>query len=107
MEYKLKTTKEDLIKKGFHYNKSMSDDMEVYSLRFPVHKYKKHITLEAELAIVLQTGEVIINVFNYGTNERYFHYYNQEYGKCELLDSINKEISNKLNKIGAKEVKKK
>lgn len=106
MEYKLKTTKDDLYSKGFHYNKLMSDDTDFYSVRFPVHKYKKIPTLECELAVELQTGKIIINVYNYGTNERYIHFYNNEYGICEVLTSINKVIEEYLKKIGAKEVTK-
>lgn len=106
MQYKLKTTKDDLYSKGFHYNKLMSDETDFYSLRFPVHKYKKYITLECELAVELQTGDVVINVFNYGTNERYTPFYNQDYGRYEILNSIYKAIEEQLKKIGAKEVKK-
>ena len=90
MEYKLKTTKDDLYSKGFHYNKLMSDETDVYSLRFPVHKYKKFITLEGEILVELQTGDIAINVFNYGTNEWYSPFYVQDYGRYEILSSINK-----------------
>ena len=106
MEYKLKTTKDDLYGKGFHYNKLMSDETDIYSLRFPVHKYKKYTTLEAEIIVELQSGDVIVNVFNYGTNERYSPFYVQDYGRYEILGSINKAINEQLKRIGAKEVKK-
>ena len=106
MRYKLKTTKDDLYSKGFHYNKLMSDETDIYSLRFPVHRYKKYTTLECELIVELQTGEISINVFNYGTNERYAPFYHLEYGKYEILEVINKNIEEQLKKIGAKEVKK-
>ena len=106
MEYKLKTTKDDLYSKGFHYNKLMSDETDLYSLRFPVHKYKKYTTLEAEVIVELQTGDIVVNVFNFGTNERYSPFYIQEYGRYDILDSINKTIDAQLKKIGAKEVKK-
>jgi hypothetical protein len=106
MRYKLKTTKDDLYSKGFRYNKLMSDETDIYSLRFPVHRYKKYVTLEGELLVELQSGEISINVFNYGTNERYSPFYYQEYGRYEILNPINKTIEDQLKKIGAKEVKK-
>ena len=102
MGYKLKTTKDDLYNKGFHYNKLMSDDTDFYSMRFPVHKYNKHVTLEGEILVELQTGDVIINVYNFGTNDRYTPFYNLDYGKYEILESINKVIEEHLKKIGAK-----
>ena len=52
MGYVLKTTKDDLYSKGFRYNKVMSDDVtDCYSLRFPVHRYKKTIVLECEIIL--------------------------------------------------------
>lgn len=101
MQYKLKTTKDNLYNKGFHYNKSMSDETDFYSMRFPAHKYKKATTLECELTVELQTGNVTINLYNYGTNEIYTPFYNLEYGKFPILDTVNKAIEDKLKKIGA------
>ena len=106
MGYKLKTTKDDLYSKGFRYNKVMSDEVDVYSLRFPVYKYKKYTTLECELDVILQTGEIIINVFNYGTNDGYTPFYCHEYGRTKILDTINSVIKEQLKKIGAEEEKK-
>ena len=106
MGYVLKTTKDDLYSKGFHYNKMMSDDVtDCYSLRFPVHRYKKSITLECELIVELQTGNVIINVFNYGTNDIYAPYYNREYGNYPILDTIDAVIKAQFKKLGVKEKK--
>lgn len=107
MQYKLKTTKGDLYSKGFRYNKLMSDETDFYSIRFPVHKYKRYTTLECEIMVELQTGDITINVFDCGTKEIYTPFYNQEYGKHEILNLINKVIEERLKKIGAKEVNKK
>ena len=104
MQYKLKTTKEDLYSKGFHYNKLMSEETEFYSMRFPVHKYKKITILECEVAVELQTGNITINVFYHGTNEIYTPFYNPEYGIYAILDSVNMAVKDQLKKIGAKEV---
>lgn len=107
MGYKLKLTKDELYSKGFHYNKLMSDDVtDYYSLRFPVLKYKKMTTLECELTVELQTGAVVLNVFNYGTNDIYVPYYNNQYGQYETLDIINAAIKTQMKKFGAKETKK-
>ena len=105
MGYKLKTTKEDLYNKGFRYN-SIASDMETdcYSIRFPVLKYNKNTTLECELTVELQTGNVIINVFNYRTRDQYTPYYYVEYGIYDTLKQIQKEINKYINKLGIKEV---
>ena len=104
--YVLRTNKDDLYSKGFRYNKVMSDDVtDCYSLRFPVHKYKKTTVLECEVTVELQTGRVFTNVFNYGTNDIYVPYYNNEYGKYPILVKINSSIKTQLKKIGAKEKK--
>lgn len=106
MGYVLKTTKDDLYSKGFRYNKLMSDDVtDCYSLRFPVHRYKKSTTLECELLVEFQTGCVITNVFNYGTNDIYAPYYHNEYGNYPILDSINAAIKTQYKKLGVKEKK--
>lgn len=103
MAYKLKTTKDELYHKGFYYNKLMSDEeLDCYSVRFPVLKYNKQTTVECELTVELQTGNVIINVYNYRSNDIYVPYYNNEYGTYETLDTIQKAIDNHLKKLGAK-----
>ena len=104
MGYKLKTTKEDLYNKGFRYNSLMSDmETDCYSIRFPVLKYKKHTTLECELTVELQTGNVIINVFNYKTRDQYVPYYYVECGRYDTLEVIQKEINRYIKKLGIKE----
>lgn len=106
MGYILKATKDELYKKGFHYNKMMSDDVtDCYSLRFPVHKYKKHTVLECEMTVELQTGNVITNVFNYGTNDIYAPCYFTGFGNYPIIDSINAAIKAQYKKLGAKEKK--
>lgn len=107
MGYKLKTTKEDLYNKGFRYNSLMSDmDTDCYSIRFPVLKYKKQITLECELTVELQTGKVIINVFNYRTRDQYAPYYYVEYGRYYTLEAIQNEINKYIKKLGIKKIDK-
>lgn len=108
MGYKLKTTKDDLYNKGFHYNKLMSDsEIDCYSIRFPVLKYEKITTVECELTVELQTGNVIINVFNYGTNDLYAPYYHHEFGRYKTVEEIQNAISTYAKSIGLNEVKNK
>lgn len=102
-KYKLKATKDELYKKGFYYNKSMSDDgLDCYSIRFWVLKYNKIPTVDCELTVELQTGNVLINVYNHGTNDIYVPYYNQEYGNYKTLDIIENEIQNYIKRLGIK-----
>ena len=103
MGHKLKTTKEDLYNKGFRYNGLMSDtETDCYSIRFPVLKYKKRTTLECELTVELQTGNVITNVFYYRTCDQYTPYYYVEYGRYDTLKTIKKEINKHMKKLGIK-----
>ena len=107
MEYKLKTSKDELYNKGFRYNKLMSEEgSDFFTLRFPVLKYKKTTTLECEMSVELQTGDIVMNIFNSGTNDIYAPYYNRKYGEYETIDSIDRSIELQLKRIGAKEVKK-
>ena len=107
MEYIISTTKDKLRNIGFHYNKEMSEEgSDIYSMRFPVARYKKLTTLEGEISIELQTGRVITNVYNCGINDIYSPYYYREYGKNILIKSIEHKISFQLKKIGVVKVKK-
>jgi hypothetical protein len=108
MGYTLKASKDDLYKKGFHYSRAISDkDSEYYSLRFPVHKYKQQTTLECEITVELQTGNVSIDVFNVGTRDIYVPYYNDQFvGDNLVLTSIQKTIDKQMKKLGIKKKRK-
>lgn len=102
-KYKLKTTKDELYKRGFSYNKLMSDDeIDCYSIRFWVLKHNKVPTVDCELTVELQTGNVLINVYNHGTNDIYVPYYNNEYGRYKTLDIINDSIQNYIKRLESK-----
>lgn len=102
-KYKLKTTKDELYKKGFSYNKFMSDnEIDCYSVRFWVLKHNKVPTVDCELTVELQTGNVLINVYNHDTNDIYVPYYNSEYGKYKTLDMINESIQGYIKRLGIK-----
>lgn len=107
MAFKLKATKQELYDKGFRFNKFMStDEVSYYSIRFPVLKYNKATTVEGEITTELETGNVHINVYNFGTNDIYVPYYNSEYGKYDTLDIINSAIQKQLGKLGIRDTKK-
>ena len=101
--YKLKTTKEDLYNKGFRYNKNFSDDVDYYTLKFPVYKYKNTPVIDCELTVEPESGDVIINVFKSGTKNTYAPYFNNHFGgDNKVLDTVNRNIASKLRSLGAK-----
>lgn len=110
MEYiKPNVTKAWLLQNGFRYNRIYSTDKsDVYTYRFPVYKYEKFTTLECELAIYLEDGNVVINVFDYGTNNKYAPYYYLEYENyIKILDVIYEKINRELKRLKIERVKRK
>lgn len=94
--YKQNISKEWLINNGFKYNKNLSDEeTHIYTYRFPVFKYERMIVLDCELTASLYDDEIKINVYDYGTNDKYAPFYYCEYGN---FDKMLKEIHNKINK---------
>ena len=97
---KTDVTKQWLLSHGFRYNRQLSDnDSEVYTYRFPVYKYEKFTTLECELGIILGEDEVRINVYDYGTSDRYAPFYYCEYGNYDAIlrviwRNIDKQLRN-------------
>lgn len=101
--YKLpKTSKQWLLSHDFHYNRLFSDEeIEVYTYRFPVYKYEKFTVLECELSVILGNDNTTINVYDYGTNDRYAPFYYSEYGNYDkMLEIIWKNINSYLIKLG-------
>ena len=98
-------SKEWLIANGFHYNKTLSnEDGEVYTYRFPVYKYEGFIVLECELMAKLDEGDVLINVYEYSTTNKYAPFYYQEYGNYDkMLECIWTKINKVIKKLGIKE----
>ena len=98
-------SKEWLIVNGFHYNKTLSnEDGEVYTYRFPVYKYEGFIVLECELMAKLDEGDVLINVYEYSTTNKYAPFYYQEYGNYDkMLECIWTKINKVIKKLGIKE----
>lgn len=100
--YKIKDySKEFLQKHKFRYSNYLSDcGDEIYTYKFPVDSYKKAITLECEIAVSIMTGVVNVNVYRAGTHDLYSSYYNREYGKSKLIETIDKKINKKLKELG-------
>ncbi len=86
---------------GFHYNRLFSEDeVEVYTYRFPVYKYNKFTLLECELKVMLGDDVISVNVYDYGTNDKYAPFYYYEYGNYDkILKEISEKIENALNKL--------
>lgn len=97
-------TKEWLLANGFRYNRLFSGDKsEVYTYRFPLYRYNKFVTLECELQVVLGEDDIIVNVYDYGTNNKYAAFYYSEYGNySKFIKEIHYKIDKKLNKLGVK-----
>lgn len=89
-------TKDWLLSNGFRYSRVLStDDAPVYTYRFPVYKYKSMTVLESEISVILGEDGVKLNVYDYGTNDKYAPFYYCEYGN---FDKMLKEIYSKINK---------
>lgn len=88
-------SKEWLKGNGFRYNRDFSDsEISIYTLRFPLHKYKKIVTLEGELAVDAESGGVNVNAYMPNTNDPYPPFY---YIPCGVYDLLMQEISNRIN----------
>lgn len=87
-------TKEWLKKNGFHYNRDYSDsESDIYTIRFPLHKYKNITTLEGELLIDALDGSVNVNAFMPNTNDPYPPFY---YIPCGVYDPLMREMSSRI-----------
>ncbi len=95
--YKNNVSKEWLIANGFRYSKNLSDgEIHIYTYRFSVFKYERMTVLECELNVSSEDGEVKINVYDYGTNDKYAPFYYCEYGD---YDKMLKIIWEKINAV--------
>lgn len=94
-------TKEWLLSNGFKYSKIFSDeDTEVFTYRFPVHKYEGFTVLECELRMTLGKEKVVIDVYDYNTINRYAPFYYSEYGDYSvILKEIWIKIEKQLKKL--------
>lgn len=99
--YRKNVSKEWLNANGFKYSKKLSDEeTNIYTYRFSVFKYEKMTVLECEINISLEDGEVKLNVYDYGTNDKYAPFYYCEYGNYDkMLKIIWDKIDYMINKL--------
>jgi len=97
--YKPNITDEWIRKSPFRYSFSDSDES-AYVYRFPVYKNGSIITLEGEIILFNKSGNVALNVFKYGTREKYTSFYCSEYGSNKVLDVLHKNIQKEFYKLG-------
>lgn len=93
-----------LIKNNFKYSSILSDENEdIYTYRFPVYKNGGFTILECEIAVCLNTENINVDVFEYGTRDRYAPFYYIEYGNYDvILQSIWNQINKELKKFDIK-----
>ena len=104
--YRIKDySKQFLQKHKFRYSSYLSEyGDEVYTYKFPLISYNKTTTIECEISVSTMTGITNVNVYNAGTRELYASYYDREFGKCEILKSIDIKIEKKLKDLGIEKV---
>lgn len=95
-------TKEWLLKNNFKYNRLLSDGEDIiYTYRFPIHKNGYFITLECELSCIESDGKIKIDVYDYGTRDKYAAFYYSEYGNYKpMIKAINNRIKSELKRLG-------
>lgn len=99
--YKPNITIEWIRKSPFRYSNLFSSYEEnAYSYRFPVYKSGGFITLECEIVLFEKSGNISLNVFEYGTRNKYASFYCREYGRSTVIDFVHKRISTELKKLG-------
>lgn len=95
--------KNELKNYGLHYNKLMSDsECDFYSIRFPALQYHKTTTVDGEIIINMNSGNVKINAYNYGTDNYYPPFYKKDCSKVyePIIKKINKGFNTMFRKIG-------
>ncbi len=96
-------TKQNLFSLGFHYySPNKRGDSDIYTYRFPVHKYKKYTTIECEITTECISGKTLLNFYDKATNTMYYPFYEintYQYSK-EFLESMDKIVKKELRKLG-------
>lgn len=101
---KKNVTEKWLLDNHFRQNRIYSDgDLVAYTYRFPVYKYGSCVTLDGEIIIFLNNGEVRLNVFDSNTRNKYAPFYYNEYGDfTHMLRIITRNFEKQLNKFNIK-----
>ena len=106
--YIMEDTRKDTLKDlGFRYSKLLSDEEEIYFVKyFPVDKYKEINVINCELYVSVNTGELIINTYN-SDQKQFFPFYNIDYifGYEKYLNKIESSILKEFRKLGISKIK--
>ena len=96
-------TKQRLFSLGFKYhspNKDGSNDIYIY--RFPVHKYKRHTTIECEVTTECNSGSTLLNFYDKASKTMYYPFYGMnidQYSKA-FLSSMDRRVRKELKRLG-------
>lgn len=93
--YRLHITKQEKKDLGFKYDFLLQD----YVYIFPVFVHNNKPLLVCKLGVDDETSEVWFIVCDM-RGETYHPYYNREYGKSDILDIIDKNITKEFRRLG-------
>lgn len=104
--YKMRDhSRQYLVNHGFYFKPELSnDDSTIYVHRFPVYKWGSVCTLECEFLVIIETGEVQINVFDYNTRYKYASWYIND-STSEIVPEIDKKIDEEMRRLKIKKGK--
>lgn len=89
---------------GFHRYSPMCDrESSYYIYRFPVNKYLRTTTLECELKVDSNTGNIRVDVYDMDHDLFAMFYNNYTESNKVLLSRINKIILSEYKKLGIEE----
>ena len=102
-------SKENLERLGFRPSSYLSNYEETYYVyRFTVYRYRYIPTIEADIIVRLEDGEVSIDVFDKNTHGKYAAWYCRNvlgyFGENRVVEEIDRLIAKKLKQLGIKEV---
>ena len=88
-----------MYKQRFRFSEKFSSHNEtVFTKRFPVWRQGDNITLEAQIRITLETGEVSVDVYDVSFRGRYAPFYLKPSYYNDLLAKIDERINAELDK---------
>lgn len=102
-DYKIKQHDKNFLEKnGFWLNHKFSCQEEtIYTKRFPIRKYNDRITFDGRFMVILETGEVRIDVIDNSDGSLYGPwYYEDNQLHKPLTDQFVKAIEKEMRKVG-------
>lgn len=94
-------TIKDLSSHGFKCIYSNPEET-FFSRHYPIYKYKNKCTIDCEIIVEVNTGDVSIKMLNANTKTLYPLFYNQHLLYAQpMINKINENLMDILNKIGA------